>query len=180
MDDILQGRHCKTVPDSALDDYGVFFPCRTRKFEDVRTHSFDHTPGFYRYRLALVRTVRLPEPMADYLHALFTDCPNHLFRDTVFRASRVRRSGLGIEIPLTRLKDHDIIALADESRGHDTVSSRHENLQKYLPRMRSDHGRLRSARLDGVVGVRGLPAHLRKPRRADRPHRRPSRASPMV
>lgn len=132
MEDILQGRHCKTVPDLRLDDYGVFFPCRTRRFEEVRTHSFDHTPGFYRYRLALVRTVHLPGPMADYLHALFTDCPNHLFRDTVLRASRVRRSGLGIEIPLTRLKEHDIIALAAESRGHDTVSSRHENLQKFF------------------------------------------------
>ena len=44
----------------------------------------------------------------------------------------MRRSGLGVEIPLTRLKDHDIIALAAESRGHDTVSSRHENLQKFF------------------------------------------------
>jgi hypothetical protein len=130
--DILQGRHRKTVPDLRLDDYGVFFPSRTRRFQEVRTHSFDHTPGFYRYRLALARLVRLPAPMAVFLQALFTDCPNHLFRNTVLRASRVRRSGLDIEIPLARLKGHDIIALADESRGHDIVSSRHENLQKYF------------------------------------------------
>lgn len=132
MDDILQGRHRKTIPDLRLDDYGVFIPARTRRFEQVRVHSFDHAPGYYRYRLAPIRTVRLPSPMADYLHTLFTDCPNHLFRDTVLRASRVRRSDLGIEIPLTRLKEHDIIALADESRTHDLLSSRHENLQKYF------------------------------------------------
>jgi hypothetical protein len=132
MQEILQGRHRKTVPELRIGDYGVFFPSRTRRFEDVRTHSFDHTPGFYRYRLALARTVRLPKLMAHYLHGLFTDCPNHLFRGTTFRASRVRRSGLGVEISLTRLKDHDIIALADESRGHEFLSSRHENLQKYF------------------------------------------------
>jgi len=132
MEDILRGRHRKTVPEFRLDDYGVFFPSRTRRFEDVRTHSFDHTPGFYRYRLALARTIRLPELMAGYLHGLFADCPNHLFRGTTFRASRVRRSGLSIEIPLTRLADHDIIALAAESRSHDFLSSRHENLQKYF------------------------------------------------
>lgn len=132
MQDILQGRHRKAAPELRLDDYGVFFPSRTRRFQEVRTHSFDHTPGYYRYRLALARTVRLPEPMANFLHALFTDCPNHLFRNTTFRASRARRGSLGIEIPLTRLKDHDIIALAAESRAHDFFSSRHENLQKYF------------------------------------------------
>jgi hypothetical protein len=132
MADILQGRHVKPARELCLDDYGVFFPSRTRRFEDVRTHSFDHTPGYYRYRLALARTVRMPEPMADFLHRLFTDCPNHLFRGTTFRASRVRRNGLAVEIPLTRLTDHDIIELADESRTHDFLSSRHENLQKYF------------------------------------------------
>jgi len=132
MVDILQGRHRKAAPELRLDDYGVFFPSRTRRFQDVRTHSFDHTPGYYRYRLALARTVRLPELMAGYLHGLFADCPNHLFRGTTFRASGVRRSGLAVEIPLTRLKDHGIIALADESREHDFLSSRHENLQKYF------------------------------------------------
>ncbi len=132
MADILQGRHQKIVPELKLDNYGVFFPSRVRRSQDVRTHSFDHTPGYYRYRLALARTVRLPEPMANYLHRLFADCPNHLFRGTTFRASRVRRSGLAVEIPLTRLADHGIIALADESRAHDFLSSRHENLQKYF------------------------------------------------
>ena len=174
MDDILQGRYCKTVPDLRLDDYGVFFPCRTRRFEEVRTHSFDHTPGFYRYRLALVRTVRLPGPMADYLHALFTDCPNHLFRDTVLRASRVRRSGLGIEIPLTRLKEHDIIALAAESHDHDTVSSRHENLQKFF--LECDPTTIACEVPVWMESweFEDYPRVLGQPRRPDRPHRRPS------
>ncbi len=132
MADILQGRYRKPAPELRLDDYGVFFPSRMRRFQDVRTHSFDHTPGYYRYRLALARAVRLPGPMAGFLHRLFTDCPNHLFRGTTFRASRVRRSGLAVEIPLTRLTDHDIIALADESREHEFLRSRHENLQKYF------------------------------------------------
>lgn len=132
LDDILRGRHEKPVPEFRLEEYGLFVPCRTRKFADIRTHSFAHSPAYYRYRLALTRTDRLPGPMADFLHALFTNCPNHLFGQTLCRASRLARNGLAVEIPLTRLKDHDIIALADKSRRFDEVSSRHENLQKYF------------------------------------------------
>jgi len=132
LDDILRGRHEKPVREFRLEDYGIFVPCRTRRFADIRTHSFAHSPAYYRYRLALARTDRLPGPMADFLHALFTNCPNHLFGRTMCRASRVARSGLDVEIPLTRLKDHDIIALADKSRRFDEVSSRHENLQKFF------------------------------------------------
>jgi hypothetical protein len=132
LDDILRGRHEKPAGEFRLEEYGIFVPCRTRKFADIRTHSFAHSPAYYRYRLALARTTHLPAPMADYLHALFTNCPNHLFGQTVCRASRVARSGLGVEIPLTPVKDHDIIALAGQSRAFDEVSSRHENLQKYF------------------------------------------------
>jgi hypothetical protein len=130
--DILQDRHEKTGREFRLEEYGLFVPCKTRKFTAIRTHSFDHKPAFYRYRVALAHTARLPEPLADYLHALFTSCPNHLFRRTVFRASQVRRSGLAVEIPLTRVRDHDIIALAGRSHAFTSVSSRHENLQKYF------------------------------------------------
>ena len=35
----------------------------------------------------------------NILHALFTNCPNHLFRETVFRASGVSRSRLGHRDP---------------------------------------------------------------------------------
>jgi hypothetical protein len=132
FEDVLRGRHEKTTREFRLEEYGLFVPCRTRRFTEMRTHSFDHKPAFYRYRVALARTAALPEPMADYLQALFTDCPNHLFRQTVFRASQVRRSGLAVEIPLTRTKDHDIIALAGRSEAFTSVSSRHENLQKYF------------------------------------------------
>lgn len=132
LEDILRGRHEKPIREFRLDDYGVFVPCRTRKFAGIRVHSFAHHPAYYRYRLALARMQHLPEPMADFLQALFTDCPNHLFGQTMCRASRIARRGLGIEIALTRLKEHDIILLADRSRRFDEVSSRHENLQKFF------------------------------------------------
>jgi len=130
--DILHGHHEKPVREFRLEEYGFFVPCRTRRFADIRTHSFPHSPAYYRYRLALARTDRLPEPMADYLHTLFTNCPNHLFSQPLCRASHVRRGGLGIEVPLKRVKRHDIITLADKSHGFSQVSSRHENLQKFF------------------------------------------------
>jgi hypothetical protein len=132
LDDVLQGRHEKTSREFRLEDHGLFVPWRTRKFAAIRTHSFAHPPGFYRYRVALARVADLPEPMADFLHGLFTDCPNHLFRETVFRASRVRRGQLRIEIPPAKVRGHEIIALAGRSHGFNHVSSRHENLQKFF------------------------------------------------
>ena len=130
--DLLQGQHAKPLREFRLEEYGLFLPSRTRKSAAIRTHSFEHRPAFYRYRLALARTARLPAPMADYLHALFTNCPNHLFRETVFRASGVSRHRLRLEIPLTRTADHGIIAWAGRSRSFRDLSSRHENLQKYF------------------------------------------------
>jgi hypothetical protein len=132
LDDILHGRHDKTAPDFRLEEYGLFIPCRTRRHDTIRTHSFAHRPAYYRYRVALARTAGLPGPMADYLHALFANCPNHLFRETAFRASGVGRGRLRLDIPLTRVRDHDIITLAGRSHGFREVSSRHENLQKYF------------------------------------------------
>lgn len=132
LDDLLRGRHEKPGREFRLEEYGMFVPCRTRKFAEIRTHSFEHRPAFYRYRVALARVAAMPERMVEFLHALFTNCPNHLFRETVFRASGVSRSRLGIEIPLTRWTEHDIITLAGRSSGFSGVSSRHENLQKYF------------------------------------------------
>jgi hypothetical protein len=132
LNDILRGRHEKPVREFRLEEYGIFIPWRTRRFAGIRTHSFAHSPAYYRYRLALARTDHLPGPMAEFLHALFTNCPNHLFGGTHCRASRVARSGLGIEIAPMRVKDHDIIVLAERSRRFDEVSSRHENLQKFF------------------------------------------------
>jgi hypothetical protein len=132
FEDVLHGRHEKTTREFRLEEYGLFVPCKTRRFTEIRTHSFDHRPAFYRYRVALARTAALPGPVADYLHTLFTNCPNHLFRQTVFRASHVRHNGLAVKIPLARARDHDIIALAGRSRAFTGVSSRHENLQKYF------------------------------------------------
>ncbi len=130
--DILQGRHERTTREFRLEEYGIFVPCRMRKFTEIRTHSFEHRPAFYRYRVALARMTALPAPLVDYLHALFTNCPNHLFRRTVFRASGAGRNRLDIEIPLTRIKHHDIAARAGQSRGFRPVKSGHENLQKFF------------------------------------------------
>jgi len=132
LGDLLQGRHPKPAREFRLEEYGIFVPCKTRKFAAVRTHSFQHRPAFYRYRVALARVDALPAPMAQYLHALFTNCPNHLFHATVFRASGVGRRGLDIEIPRTKARDHGIIALAGRSHAFGACSSRHENLQKYF------------------------------------------------
>jgi hypothetical protein len=132
LDDIFAGRHEKASREFRLQEYGVFVPGKMRKFAAIRTHSFEHRPAFYRYRVALARMAGLPEPMADYLQELFTNCPNHLFRETVFRASGVSRRQLGIDIPATRCHEHDIIALAGRSRGVREVGSRHENLQKFF------------------------------------------------
>jgi hypothetical protein len=132
LDDILQGRHGKSRREFRLEEYGIFVPCKTRKFAGIRTHSFQHRPAFYRYRVALTRVARMPEPMAEYLHELFTNCPNHLFSATVLRASGVGRRGLGVEIPLTKAEDHGIVPLAGRSRGLGGFSSRHENLQKFF------------------------------------------------
>ncbi len=130
LDDVLHGCLEKATPDFRLEEYGLFIPSRTRRHTTIRTHSFAHRPAFYRYRVALARIAALPEPMADYLHALFTNCPNHLFRETVFRASGVGRGRLRLDIPLTRVSNHNIIALAGRSHSFREVSSRHENLQK--------------------------------------------------
>jgi hypothetical protein len=130
--DLVRGRREKTYPEFRLSGYGTFIPCRMRKVADVRVHSFAHPPAYYRYRLAVARMARLHEPMSDYLLSLFADCPNHLFNETVCRASRLSRSGLRIDVALQRMKRHAVIALAGESRGFSEVSSRHENLQKFF------------------------------------------------
>ena len=130
--DILCGRYTRDVHDFRLEDHGFFIPSRRRKIADVRVHSFPHSPGYYRYRLATARTAELPGPAADFLHALFADCPNHLFSGSKFRASRACKCRLGFEIALNPTRRRDIIRLAADSRSADSVSSRHENLQKYF------------------------------------------------
>jgi hypothetical protein len=62
LEDVLRGQHEKTAREFRLEEYGLFVPCRTRRHTDIRTHSFDHEPAFYRYRVALARTAELPEP----------------------------------------------------------------------------------------------------------------------
>ena len=132
MEDILHGRYEKKAAEFRLEDYGVFVPFRTSQPADVRTHSFHHRPTFYRYRVALTRVSRIPEPLREYLHSLFTSCPNHLFNQGEFRASGVREGLLNLEIPLEEMSGHEMVALAHRSRDFEKVKSRHENVQKFL------------------------------------------------
>jgi hypothetical protein len=132
MEDILHGRYEKKAAEFRLEDYGVFVPFRTSQPADVRTHSFHHRPTFYRYRVALTRVSRIPEPLREYLHSLFTSCPNHLFNRGTFRASGVREGLLNLMIPLKEIRHHEIVALAGQSQGFEKVKSRHENVQKFL------------------------------------------------
>jgi hypothetical protein len=117
VEDVLHGRWSKKAPEFRLEDYGFFIPFRVMgKSEGVRTLSFHHRPTFYRYRVALTRVSRTPESLREYLLALFTSCPNHLFNRGTFRASGVRESSLDIEIPLQEMSDHEIVALARRKR----------------------------------------------------------------
>jgi len=110
----------------------VFIPFREAKAGDIRTHSFQHRPTFYRYRVALARTSRIAAPMREYLDALFTSCPNHLFNQGEFRASAVKEGQLAFEIPIEKAATHEMLTLARDSQGFAVVKSRHENLQKFL------------------------------------------------
>ncbi len=130
--DIMAGTYEKTVREFRLEDYGIFVPFRTIKPSAIRTHSFHHRPIFYRYRLALDRVSNAPDPLRDYLEALFASCPNHVFNQSTFRASAVRAEQLSLDIPLDKVDAHDMLTLARASVGYEAVKSRHENLQKFL------------------------------------------------
>jgi len=132
IQEILSGKSGKGARAFRLEDYVVFIPFKEPKNGDVRTHSFQHRPTFYRYRVALPRTRQSPTPVSEYLHALFTSCPNHLFNQSTFRASAVKEGQLDLEIPVEEVATHEILVLARDSRDFQVVKSRHENLQKFF------------------------------------------------
>jgi hypothetical protein len=116
----------------ALSEYGIFVPYKIPKFDTIRTHSFNHKPVFYRYRLATNKTKQLPTKLESYLQLLFTDCPNHLFQKSNFRASARTCDDFKVEVQLTHSQEHELINLARKSTSFIQFKDRHENLQKYF------------------------------------------------
>jgi hypothetical protein len=116
----------------SLSDYGIFIPYKILKFTNIRTHSFDHDPIFYRYRIALEKIKQFPIKLESFLQLLFTDCPNHLFQDSVFRASERSCDDFKVKIELKHILKHELANLAKKSEPYKPFKSRHENLEKYF------------------------------------------------
>jgi len=121
-----------TAKNFNLSEYGIFIPYRIQKFGSIRTHSFNHKPVFYRYRLALNKIEQLPSKLQSYLNLLFSNCPNHLFLKSEFRASAQTCDNLKIQASAEHLQESHLIRLAGESNYFNEYKSKHENLQKYF------------------------------------------------
>ena len=115
-----------------LSEYGEFVPYKAKKYVDIRTHSFSHKPVFYRYRIVVEKVKQLPTRLESYLQLLFTDCPNHLFQESGFRASARTCDDCKTEFQIVHSQEHELIKLAENSRSFSQFKSRHENLQKYF------------------------------------------------
>lgn len=130
--DLLSGSEGISSEPFKLSEYGIFVPYITKKFGDIHTHSFSHKPVFYRYRVAVEKTKQLPAKLELYLQLLFTDCPNHLFQKSEFRASARTCDDCKIEVQIVRSQEHELIKLAKKSLSINQFKSRHENLQKFF------------------------------------------------
>lgn len=115
-----------------LLEYGIFVPYKTKEFSEIRTHSFNHKPVFYRYRVAVEKVEQLPVNLKSFLQLLFTDCPNHLFQKSYFRASARKGDDYKIEVQIEHSQEHELTKLAVNSQSFNQFKSRHENLQKYF------------------------------------------------
>ncbi len=75
----------RLLPRYRLRDSGLFVSRRRREDKRVVTHSFDHGGGhFYRYRVSPAKLATCGASLAgiaEYLAGLFTDCPNHFFKE---------------------------------------------------------------------------------------------------
>ena len=115
-----------------LMEYGAFVPYKAKKIGEVRTHSFNHKPVFYRYRLAVEKVKQLPSNLESFLQLLFTDCPNHLFQKSNFRASARTSEEFIVKFEIVNVHKHELIELAKQSESLNQFKSRHENLQKFF------------------------------------------------
>ena len=115
-----------------LSEYGEFVPYKARKYADIRTHSFNHKPVFYRYRVAVEKVKHIPENLRVFLQLLFDNCPNHLFQRSEFRASARTGDELELNVQLSCDHSHELIEFTKNSKSVNQFRSRHENLQKYF------------------------------------------------
>lgn len=114
-----------------LSTHGNFIPYITKKYKDIRTHSFNHEP-VYRYRLheSKIQTIiDMPKSLNNFLQMVFNDCPNHLYKNNKFRVSKI---DIDIEVNISHFDKHQLIDLAKNSRELTDFKSRHENLEKYF------------------------------------------------
>lgn len=113
-----------------LLNHGLFCPSITRKYGNIRTHSFDHK-SFYQYRVAVTKLKNIQEKrLVNYLQYLFTDCPNHIFTDE--QALRASKTCLKIHCDLKCQQNHSIIDYAKNSMASETSKNSHMNIQKYF------------------------------------------------
>ncbi len=132
LSEVLTGSQNTVMKPFTLSAYGIFVPYRIQKFSPIRTHSFNHKPVFYRYRLAVEKVEQLPANLKSFLQLLFTDCPNHLFQKSDFRASARKCDDYKIEVQIEHIQEHELTKLAVNSRSFNEYKSRHENLQKFF------------------------------------------------
>jgi len=132
LSEVLTGSQNTVMKPFTLSAYGIFVPYRIQKFGPIRTHSFNHKPVFYRYRLAVNKIKQLPAKLELYLQLLFNDCPNHLFQKSEFRASARTCDDCKIEAQIVRSQEHELIKVAKKSLSINQFKSRHENLQKFF------------------------------------------------
>lgn len=128
LNDVLTATDDQPVTSFRLADYSLFVPYTIRKQQPIRTHSFPHNPGYYRYRLCTYKTGPLPTPFREFLYRVFEDCPNHLYVMSGLRASQ-HYARLNVELQHTR--QHEISEIARQSRGFERFSGRHDNVEYY-------------------------------------------------
>jgi len=132
LSEVLTGSQNTFMKPFTLSEYGIFVPYRIQKFSPIRTHSFNHKPVFYRYRVAVEKVEQLPANLKSFLQLLFTDCPNHLFQKSDFRASARKCDDYKIEVQIEHSQEHELTKLAVNSLPFHQFKSRHENLQKFF------------------------------------------------
>jgi hypothetical protein len=112
-----------------LNSYGLFVPSIIRKFKDIATISFAHGGShFYRYRVALTRLSNVQVKLKNYLEAMLSDCPNHLFQNS----PRVSKGCWNFKINPTDDRYHGIVDIARKSAEYKNLKDDHENLEKYF------------------------------------------------
>lgn len=134
VDYILEKGKRTSVRSFNLSRHGIFYSYKYKETNvtDIKTHSFMQQNLPYRYRLAINKTDQLPKSLdnlSGFLNRLFTDCPNHLFVDSNFRASGIDKE---IDVHITHNTEHTLISFAKESQSFKHYKSRHENLEKYM------------------------------------------------